>query len=100
MENYVYGIKYANIRQILIQCKINPNNRFTGYNKDHNDSYEYFKPFDGIMVTNALFAPLNIVQKIFNCFLKYSPPGIVKQIIIGTSFSGSIKVFYQIIDIQ
>ena len=52
------------------------------------------------MATNALFAPLNIVQKIFNCFLKYNPPGIVKQIIIGTSFNGSIKVFYQITHIQ
>eukprot|EP00826_Nyctotherus_ovalis_P049581 TRINITY_DN6007_c0_g2_i3.p4 TRINITY_DN6007_c0_g2~~TRINITY_DN6007_c0_g2_i3.p4 ORF type:complete len:111 (+),score=23.65 TRINITY_DN6007_c0_g2_i3:1633-1965(+) len=73
---------------------------FTGYNKDHNDSFEYFKPFNGMMVTSAQFAPYNVVQRVARCFLEYEPAGVVKKIIVATSYDGRMKVFYQVIEVQ
>jgi hypothetical protein len=74
--------------------------RFTGYKKCHNGSVEYFKPFNGTMVTSAQFIPLNILQKISKCFSHYLPQAYVKQIVVACSHDGQIKIFYQIIELK
>lgn len=53
-----------------------------------------------MMVTNAQFAPYNVVQRVARHFLEYEPAGVVKKIIVATSYDGRVKVFYQVIEIQ
>ncbi len=61
---------------------------------------EYFSPFGGTPVTSAQFVPLAVLQKVSKCFVMYSPPGLVKQIVVCCSSDGQIKVFYQVIDFK
>lgn len=67
--------------------------RLLGRSATHNGSFEYFQPFGGVMVTNALFAPSNVlgnVAEMYGALVK------VQQIVVATSFNGQIKVFYQL----
>ena len=64
------------------------NYRFTGYNRDHNDSVEYFRPFNGLAVTSALFAPSTILQPI----QKAMPD--LHNIILACSYDGLLQVYY------
>jgi len=61
---------------------------------------EYFKAFNGVIATNALFVPLNVLQKVSKCFNNYTPQAHVKQIIVACSYDGQIKVFYQVIELK
>ena len=76
---------------------INP--AYTGYKKDHNDSIEFFQPFNGVPVTNAQFAPLSILQNASKKLSQSSLPAIAKQIIVACSAQGQINVYYQIIEL-
>lgn len=72
---------------------------YTGYNKDHNGSIETFQPFHGVAVTNAQFAPLSVLQKVSNLLTHYSPPALVKQIIIACSAQGRMNIYYQLVEL-
>ena len=61
---------------------------------------EYFKPFNGTVVTNAQFAPLAILQKVSKSYMNYIPPAIVKEIIVTCSYDGQVKVFYHLIELK
>lgn len=50
------------------------------------------------MVTNAQFIPSNVLEKISQCFKNYDPPAIIKQVIITTSHTGEINIYYQTVD--
>eukprot|EP00826_Nyctotherus_ovalis_P023291 TRINITY_DN178_c0_g2_i11.p1 TRINITY_DN178_c0_g2~~TRINITY_DN178_c0_g2_i11.p1 ORF type:complete len:187 (+),score=43.85 TRINITY_DN178_c0_g2_i11:601-1161(+) len=60
---------------------INP--KLLGRSATHNDSFEYFQPFGGVMVTNALFVPSKVLElslihicrcrRLLTCRSRWSP---------------------------
>ncbi len=69
--------------------------RFTGYNTDHNESVEYFRPFNGLAVTNAQFAPISVVSRVAKYVEVPELGEKLKNIIVACSYDGLIQIYYQ-----
>ena len=73
---------------------------FTGFKRDHNESFEYFMAFLGTAATSAQFVPLEVLQRVSKAFTTYDPPANVKGIIVVCSYDGQVRVFYKFIELS
>ena len=71
---------------------------YTGFNTDHNGSFEYFAPFGGVAVTSAQFVPSTVLEQVNEsleeAYLR------VTSIIVVCSYDGTMQVYYQFVRID